>query len=65
MKLGPDVLVEIVAIVQRGLTEGEDVSQMLRDMELVGEDVGDNGDNGPSTYRHGMLRLSEDYKRSW
>ena len=64
MKLGPDVLIEIVAIVQRGLIEGEDVSQMLRDMDLVGEDAG-GGDDGPSTFRHGTLRLSEDYKRSW
>jgi hypothetical protein len=34
LKLGKTVLVEIVAIVQRGLTQGIDISQQLRDIEL-------------------------------
>lgn len=34
MKLGKSVLVEIVAILQVGLTEGKDISQMLRDIDL-------------------------------
>lgn len=34
MKLGPDVLVEIVSIVQEGIMKGEDISQRLRDIDL-------------------------------
>lgn len=37
MKLGSDVLLEIMAIVQRGLLDGGDVSQSLRDLELAVE----------------------------
>lgn len=35
MKLGKDVLLEIVAIVQEGLAGGTDVSQALRDLDLT------------------------------
>jgi hypothetical protein len=34
LKLGKTVLVEIVAILQRGLSQGIDISQQLRDIEL-------------------------------
>ena len=35
MKLGPSVLLEIVSIVQHGLTTGDDVSQKFRDIDVV------------------------------
>lgn len=35
MRLGKDVLLEIVAIVQDGLINGTDVSQALRDLDLA------------------------------
>ena len=39
MKLGPDVLVEIVAIVQKGLFEQVDISEELRAIDVTpGED---------------------------
>lgn len=34
MKLGKTVLLEIVNIVQEGLTKGVDISQRLRDLDL-------------------------------
>lgn len=34
LKLGKTVLIEIIAIVQKGLLEGMDISQQLRDVEL-------------------------------
>jgi len=34
MKLGEDVLLEIVEIVRTGLVENRDISDMLRDIEL-------------------------------
>jgi len=34
MKLGEDVLLEIVDIVRQGLLEGKDISNLLRDIEL-------------------------------
>jgi len=34
MKLGPDVLIEIVSIVQGGLFAQTDISDSLRDIEL-------------------------------
>lgn len=37
-KLGPDVLLKIVEIVQLGLVGQTDVSQDLRDLEMVEED---------------------------
>lgn len=41
LKLGPDVLTEIVAIVQKGLFEGADVSQELRDLDLTVSETDD------------------------
>lgn len=35
MKLGPDVLIEIMSIVHYGLLNQTDVSQRLRDLDLV------------------------------
>lgn len=51
MKLAPDVLLEIVAILQDGLSHGKDISQSLRDIDIV-----DNGD--------GTAKLSEEYLRT-
>lgn len=34
MKLGKSVLLEIVAAVQKGLTEGVDISDQLRSLEM-------------------------------
>lgn len=34
MKLAPEVLLEIVAIVQNGLVYGKDVSEQLRNLDL-------------------------------
>ena len=47
MRLGPDVLVEIVSIVQHGLLGQVDVSDALRKVDLVDRD--------------GVLGLSSDY----
>jgi hypothetical protein len=35
MKFGPSILLEIVAIVQDGFLNGKDVSQALRNIEVV------------------------------
>ncbi len=35
MKLSDDVLLEIVDIVRKGIAFGEDISQMLRDLDLT------------------------------
>ena len=40
MKLGNDALIAIMAILQDGLLNGTDVSQGLRDLDLVVEEVG-------------------------
>lgn len=40
MKFGPSVLLEIMDILRRGLVEQKDVSQMLRDVELVVDQEG-------------------------
>lgn len=37
MKFGKDVLLEIVSIVQDGLVNGTDVSQRLRELDVVPE----------------------------
>lgn len=34
MKLGEDVLLEIVEILRTGLAEGKDISDLLRDVDL-------------------------------
>lgn len=59
MKLGEDVLLEIIDIVRQGLIEGKDVSEMLRDIDL----------ECPSADLHGVVAddkifLSESYKKS-
>lgn len=51
MKLGEDVLLEIMSILQRGLLEQRDVSQMLRDLDIV------QGNEG-------KLNLTKEYKDS-
>lgn len=35
MKFGKDVLLEIVDVVRRGIAEQKDVSQMLREVDVV------------------------------
>ncbi len=35
MKLGPRLLVEIMKVVQEGLTEFKDISEMLRGVEVA------------------------------
>jgi hypothetical protein len=57
MKLSAEVLLEIVSIVQKGILEGVDVSDMLREIDL---DV-PNCDLG-STYKTSELLLTEEYK---
>lgn len=54
MKFAEDVLVEIVAIVQKGFAEGRDVSELLRQVDV---DV----DYVPAGNR---VQLSESYKKS-
>ena len=54
MKLGPAALAEIVRIVAEGLSEGRDISQGLRDIELI--EV-----SGSS-----IVELTEEYRsRAW
>lgn len=38
MKLADDALVGVMACMRKGLSEGVDISQLLRDMELVEKD---------------------------
>jgi len=56
MKLGTDVLIEIMSIVQKGLMGQIDVSQQLRELDLKvqKETVQDPG----------ILLLTEEYKES-
>jgi len=53
MKLGTSALLEIMSIVLEGLSEGKDISDMLRGMDLVIE----TNENGLP----GTLVLSEEY----
>ena len=39
MRFGTDVLIEIMSILQRGLLKGEDVSKLLRELEVEVEAV--------------------------
>ncbi len=55
MKLGKTVLLEIVNIVQEGLTKGVDISQRLRDLDLS-VSPGSRVDQSEDT-----LELSKDY----
>lgn len=50
MKLANDVLIEIVDIVRDGLVNGKDVSEALRQLDLVGTE--------------NALTLSSEYKKS-
>ncbi len=56
MKLGNDVLVEIVDIVRDGIANGKDISQSLRDIDLVQDVV------LADTYENQKLVLSNSYK---
>lgn len=58
MKFGPDVLAEIVSIVFQGLQEDMDVSQMLRDIDVVVDDGYGDKTVGPET-----VVLSDEYRR--
>ena len=40
MRLAPEALAQIVDILRRGITEGTDISQMLRDLDLVPNAIG-------------------------
>lgn len=51
MKLGKDALIEIMYILQTGLLEQRDVSEMLRKLDLV-----QDNDN--------LLSLTQEYKES-
>lgn len=47
---------EIVEIVRKGLTEGCDISQLLRDIDVTAFPEGDT-----FAYDHGTVELSADY----
>lgn len=53
MKLSPEVLVEVMNIFTTGLTKQQDISQMLRDLDLV------VNPNDPS---HSTLALATGYR---
>lgn len=55
MKLGDDVLMEIIDIVRTGLSEGRDISDLLREMDL--EQPAQVDDFSPR-----VLCLSKEYK---
>lgn len=57
MKLGADVLLEIVSIVQDGLANGVDISQKLRELDLDIEQRSRIGDLDMS-----ILFLSKHYR---
>lgn len=40
MKLASDALIAIIEILRVGITEGKDVSQMLRDLDLIPNESG-------------------------
>ncbi len=58
MKLGNDVLIEIVDIVRDGIANGKDVSEALRDLDLVQDVV------LTDTFENQRLVLSNTYKTS-
>lgn len=58
MKLGNDVLVEIVDIVRDGIANGKDVSEALRNLDLVQDVV------LVDTFENQRLVLSNTYKTS-
>lgn len=51
MKLADNALLEIIDIVREGISEGRDISQMLRDLDLSSTD-------------DGRLGLSSTYQRT-
>jgi len=57
MRLGKTVLLEIMAIVQGGILEGQDISTALRDLDLdvVGPEESDDEDR---------LELSQQYLKA-
>lgn len=54
MKLAPEALAHIVEILRLGLTEGRDISQLLRDLDLVPNSLGQLAPKG----KQGMLDYS-------
>lgn len=56
MKFGNSVLVEIVEIVRCGITQGEDISELLRKVDVT---LGSN----PETGVRAVLELSNEYLR--
>lgn len=58
MKLGNDVLIEIVDIVRDGIANGKDVSEALRGLDLVQDVV------LADVYENQRLVLSNTYKTS-
>ena len=56
MRLGDDVLIEIVDIVRQGLVEGKDVSELLRALDVVGHVSGNVG------LVYDQVVLSDQYK---
>lgn len=54
--LGPSALAAIVAVLQKGLIEGTDVSQDLRDLKFV--QIKESEERGPTTYH--QLDVSRD-----
>lgn len=58
MKLGNDVLIEIVDIVRDGIANGKDVSEALRNLDLTQDVV------LADTYENQRLVLSNSYKSS-
>lgn len=59
MKLGKFVLAEIIDILRKGLTEGVDVSQSLRDLDVTAFPDGDM-----YAYSEGTIELSAEYLKS-
>lgn len=57
MTFGPDVLVEIISILQDGIMKGEDISQRLRDIDV---DLAFK----PTDEEPTLLRLSQKYLKS-
>ena len=58
MKLGEDVLLEIVDIVRDGIVSGTDVSEKLRQLDLA------TSESNGSVYASSVLKLSNEYLSS-
>lgn len=61
MKLGKDVLLEIVDIVRDGLLNGKDISERLRELDLVEK----QGAILSETDEIGKLGLSDEYRQKY